>query len=149
MLDEVVPTLGERTEPLVLEVAVVAPRGAHTPNNTLPPRRAPATAELPPALQALREIASRLTLAPRRWLRYVNLAIITLFLVHVIWLGLWLSWTSRVRSFQGIPEISYSWVTMSLPVGAGLLLEGVDAVVMHPIEVLDESYRRAGKEAAE
>ena len=34
----------------------------------------------------------------------------------------WLAWTSRVRSFQGIPEISYSWVTMSLPVGAALLL---------------------------
>jgi TRAP-type transport system small permease protein len=27
-----------------------------------------------------------------------------------------------VRSFQGIPAISYSWVTMSLPVGAMLLL---------------------------
>jgi TRAP-type transport system small permease protein len=27
-----------------------------------------------------------------------------------------------VRSFQGIPEVSYSWVTMSLPVGAALLL---------------------------
>jgi TRAP-type transport system small permease protein len=36
--------------------------------------------------------------------------------------GLWLSWISRTRSFQGIPEISYSWVTMSLPVGAVLLL---------------------------
>ncbi|HSJ33250.1 MAG TPA: heterodisulfide reductase-related iron-sulfur binding cluster [Longimicrobiales bacterium] len=36
-----------------------------------------------------------------------------------------------------------------MQIGAGLLLEGVDAVVMHPIEVLDESYRRAGKEAAE
>ena len=26
------------------------------------------------------------------------------------------------RSFQGIPEVSYSWVTMSMPVGALLLL---------------------------
>ena len=37
-------------------------------------------------------------------------------------MGTWLAWTSRARSFQGIPEISYSWVTMSLPVGAALLL---------------------------
>ena len=37
-------------------------------------------------------------------------------------MGVYLSWISRVRSFQGIPEISYSWVTMSLPVGALLLL---------------------------
>ena len=27
--------------------------------------------------------------------------------------GAWLAWISRVRSFQGIPEISYSWVTTS------------------------------------
>ena len=73
-------------------------------------------------MMSIELVTSRLAPAPRRWLRYVNLAIITLFLVHVIWLGLWLSWTSRVRSFQGIPEISYSWVTMSMPVGAVLLL---------------------------
>src|SRR5690606_642394 len=30
-----------------------------------------------------------------------------------------------------------------MQIGAGLLLEGVDAVVMHPVEILDESYRRA------
>ncbi|HSK20473.1 MAG TPA: heterodisulfide reductase-related iron-sulfur binding cluster [Longimicrobiales bacterium] len=36
-----------------------------------------------------------------------------------------------------------------MQIGAGLLLEGVEAVVLHPIEILDESYRRAGKEAAE
>jgi hypothetical protein len=35
---------------------------------------------------------------------------------------LWLSWISRTRSFQGISEISYSWVTMSMPVGCALLL---------------------------
>jgi TRAP-type C4-dicarboxylate transport system permease small subunit len=29
---------------------------------------------------------------------------------------------SRARSFQGIPEFSYSWVTLSLPVGGVLLL---------------------------
>jgi hypothetical protein len=37
-------------------------------------------------------------------------------------MGAWLSWISRARSFQGIPEVSYSWVTMSMPVGAALLL---------------------------
>lgn len=30
-----------------------------------------------------------------------------------------------------------------MQIGAGLLLEGVDAVVLHPVEILDESYRRA------
>ena len=37
-------------------------------------------------------------------------------------MGSWLSWTSRVRSFQGIPEISYSWVTASAVAGGLLLL---------------------------
>jgi glycolate oxidase iron-sulfur subunit len=30
-----------------------------------------------------------------------------------------------------------------MQIGAGLLLERVDAVALHPIEILDESYRRA------
>ena len=51
-------------------------------------------------------------------LRLANYAIIAGFLVYLMVMGTWLAWTSRARSFQGIPEISYSWVTMSLPVGA-------------------------------
>jgi TRAP-type C4-dicarboxylate transport system permease small subunit len=73
-------------------------------------------------MMAIELVTSRLPARPRQWLRYLNLSLIVAFLVYVIWLGLWLSWTSRVRSFQGIPEISYSWVTMSMPVGAALLL---------------------------
>ena len=42
--------------------------------------------------------------------------------MYVIYTGILLSYVSRARSFQGIPEVSYSWVTMSLPVGGGLLL---------------------------
>jgi len=73
-------------------------------------------------MMAIELVTSRLPAQPRQWLRYLNLSLIVAFLIYVIWLGLWLSWTSRVRSFQGIPEISYSWVTMSMPVGAALLL---------------------------
>jgi len=51
-----------------------------------------------------------------------NYFVIAVFLLYVIGMGTWLAWISRVRSFQGIPEISYSWVTMSMPVGAALLL---------------------------
>jgi TRAP-type C4-dicarboxylate transport system permease small subunit len=58
----------------------------------------------------------------RKWCMYVNYTIISSFLVYAIVGGIWLSWISRARSFQGIPEISYSWVTMSMPVGALLLL---------------------------
>jgi TRAP-type transport system small permease protein len=55
-------------------------------------------------------------------LRMLNYALITIFLVYLVAMGLYLSWISRIRSFQGIPAISYSWVTLSLPVGAILLL---------------------------
>ena len=44
------------------------------------------------------------------------------FLVYVIYAGFWLSWISRARSFQGIPWVSYSLVTLAFPVGAALLL---------------------------
>jgi TRAP-type transport system small permease protein len=55
-------------------------------------------------------------------LRMLNYALIGIFLVYLITMGFYLSWISRIRSFQGIPAISYSWVTMSLPVGSILLL---------------------------
>jgi TRAP-type C4-dicarboxylate transport system permease small subunit len=42
--------------------------------------------------------------------------------VYLIVMGAWLAWTSRERSFQGIPDISYSWVTASAVVGGLLLL---------------------------
>jgi TRAP-type C4-dicarboxylate transport system permease small subunit len=54
--------------------------------------------------------------------RMVNYAILTVFLLYLIPMGLWLSWVSRARSFQGIPDFSYSWVTMSVPVCGTLLL---------------------------
>jgi hypothetical protein len=30
-----------------------------------------------------------------------------------------------------------------MQIGAGLLLEGMATAVLHPVEILDESYRRA------
>ena len=53
---------------------------------------------------------------------FLFVALISTFLIYLVLWGGYLSWTSRIRSFQGIPEISYSWVTMSLPVGSVLLL---------------------------
>lgn len=54
--------------------------------------------------------------------RMVNYAVIASFLVYLLVMGVYLSWISRVRSFQGIPAISYSWVTLSVPVGSLLML---------------------------
>jgi TRAP-type C4-dicarboxylate transport system permease small subunit len=74
------------------------------------------------SLMSIDLIPQRLPERARRWLDYANYLIISVFLVYVIYAGTLLAWVSRARSFNGIPGVSYSWVTMSLPVGAALLL---------------------------
>ncbi len=74
------------------------------------------------SLMAIEILTSRLPDKLQTACRMVNYFIIEVFLLYAMTFGTWLAWTSRVRSFQGIPEISYSWVTMSMPVGAALLL---------------------------
>lgn len=74
------------------------------------------------SLMAIEVLTAKLPERAQAALRLINYAIIVAFLVYLIVMGVYLSWISRVRSFQGIPEVSYSWVTMSLPLGALLLL---------------------------
>jgi TRAP-type C4-dicarboxylate transport system permease small subunit len=74
------------------------------------------------SLMAFDLLAGRFPESVQKALRLANYTVISVFLLYLIGAGLWVSWTSRIRSFQGIPEISYSWITMSLPVGAALLL---------------------------
>ena len=73
-------------------------------------------------LMSVELLTDRLPEGARRALAWANYLIISGFLVYLIGAGLWLSYVSRARSFQGIPWASYSWVTLSLPVGAALLL---------------------------
>jgi TRAP-type C4-dicarboxylate transport system permease small subunit len=73
-------------------------------------------------LMSIDLIPSKLPEGGRRLLDVVNHVLIAGFLVYVIYAGAWLSWVSRARSFQGIPGVSYSWVTMSIVVGGALLL---------------------------
>jgi TRAP-type C4-dicarboxylate transport system permease small subunit len=74
------------------------------------------------ALMTIDFLPARLPPAAQKALRLANYLIISAFLVYLMVMGSWLSWSSRVRSFQGIPEISYSWVTASAVVGGLLLL---------------------------
>jgi TRAP-type C4-dicarboxylate transport system permease small subunit len=74
------------------------------------------------AMMSVDLAVDRLPEQARRLIAYCNYALISVFLVYLIYTGVQLAWVSRARSFQGIPGISYSWVTMSLPVGAALLL---------------------------
>ena len=74
------------------------------------------------SLMSIEVLTNRLPASLQAACRLLNYGIIVAFLIYLIVMGLYLSWVSRIRSFQGIPEISYSWVTMSLPVGSMLLL---------------------------
>lgn len=74
------------------------------------------------SLMAIEVVTDRLPERLQAAFRMLNYALIAAFLVYLIVWGGYLSWISRTRSFQGIPGVSYSWVTLSLPVGAALML---------------------------
>jgi TRAP-type C4-dicarboxylate transport system permease small subunit len=74
------------------------------------------------SLMAIELGTARLPANAQMALRLANYFIISAFLLYLMVMGTWLAWTSRARSFQGIPEISYSWVTASAVVGGFLLL---------------------------
>jgi TRAP-type transport system small permease protein len=74
------------------------------------------------SLMSINILTSQLSETAQKALRLFNYLVIVVFLGYVMVMGTYLSWISRARSFQGIPEISYSWVTMSMPIGGLLLL---------------------------
>jgi len=61
----------------------------------------------------------------RKWVTIGNYLIILAFLIALIYFGIKLSFITRARSFQGIPGFSYTWVTLSIPVGATLQIATV------------------------
>ncbi|WJR68651.1 TRAP transporter small permease [Neorhizobium sp. CSC1952] len=74
------------------------------------------------SMMALDVVTQRLPEKTQKALRMINYLLIVAFLLFLMYYGFYLTWISRIRSFQGIPWVSYSWVTVSLPVGATLLL---------------------------
>jgi TRAP-type C4-dicarboxylate transport system permease small subunit len=58
----------------------------------------------------------------RNIIEIINLLIILIFLAALIGFGAWLSYTTRFRTFQGIPGFSYTWVTLSVPIAAILMV---------------------------
>ncbi len=74
------------------------------------------------SMMALDVFTLRMPEKLQKALRIINYLLIVAFLLFIMYYGFHLTWISRIRSFQGIPWISYSWVTVSLPVGATLLL---------------------------
>lgn len=52
----------------------------------------------------------------KRIVQLVIYLIILVFLSAMVYLGFKLAYTSRNRAFQGIPSLSYSWATLSMPI---------------------------------
>ena len=48
--------------------------------------------------------------------------IILIFLGTLVSFGVYLSYITRARAFQGIPTFSYTWITLSVPVGGILCM---------------------------
>lgn len=57
-----------------------------------------------------------------RVIQIVIYVAIVVFLALLVVYGARLAYTTRERSFQGIPVFSYTWITLSLPVGALLIM---------------------------
>lgn len=67
-------------------------------------------------------LTSRLPKRVEHFLSLLSYSIIILFLFAMVYYGFILSWKTRVRTFLGIPNFSYTWVTLSLPVAALLMI---------------------------
>ena len=67
-------------------------------------------------------LLDRIPAKARPVVQIVNWLIIAAFLVFMIGYGIKLSIITRLRTFQGIPGLSYTWVTLSVPVGCALML---------------------------
>jgi len=67
-------------------------------------------------------ITAKLPQKAQLYFKSINYIIIAVFLTGMIGYGLWLSYTTRLRTFQGIPGFSYTWVTLSVPLGCALML---------------------------
>ena len=67
-------------------------------------------------------LTSKLSWKAQLYLKMINYTIIAVFLIGMIGYGLPLSYTTRFRAFQGIPGFSYTWVTLSVPIGCALML---------------------------
>lgn len=73
-------------------------------------------------LMSIDIITSRLPKKAQHIIKIFNYFIILLFLTAMIGYGSWLSYTTKLRTFQGIPGFSYTWVTISVPLGCVLML---------------------------
>lgn len=84
-------------------------------------------------------VVTRLPQKAQFYIKLFNQLVIMLFLAALIGFGFWLSYTTRLRTFQGMPTFSYTWVTLSVPVGSLLMLV---TTILKVREQLKRGYQR-------
>jgi len=67
-------------------------------------------------------LVNRLPKKIQSYIALLNYVIIVVFLAFLIIYGIKLCFITRFRAYQGIPGFSYTWVTLSIPVGCTSLL---------------------------
>ena len=67
-------------------------------------------------------LVQRFPQSVQRVLGIIIYLIIFVFLGTLTGFGLYLSYVTRARAFQGIPTFSYTWITLSVPVGCSLCM---------------------------
>lgn len=56
------------------------------------------------------------------YVKILNNILIGIFLIGMVIFGIMLSFTTYFRTFSGLPWLSYTWVTISVPLGCFLML---------------------------
>jgi TRAP-type C4-dicarboxylate transport system permease small subunit len=79
-------------------------------------------------------LVNRLPKKIHSYLTILNYIIIIIFLLFLIIYGIKLCFITRFRAFQGIPGFSYTWVTLSIPVGCASLLLTILLKIEHLIK---------------
>jgi TRAP-type C4-dicarboxylate transport system permease small subunit len=87
-------------------------------------------------------LTCRLPKKYQHYLKIVNNSVIIVFLAGLIVYGVKLAYATRLRTFQGIPDVSYTWVTLSVPVGCLLMLI---TAILKVRELLKNGYENAAE----
>ncbi|MEN3008715.1 TRAP transporter small permease subunit [Pseudothermotoga sp.] len=64
----------------------------------------------------------RLPKKAQKIIKIIMLFVVLAFCIYMVIWGSELTWTQRFRKFQGMPNFSYAWVTLAVPVGSLLLV---------------------------
>ena len=82
---------------------------------------------------------NRLPQRPQKVLKLVVYTICLLFLIAMVYLGIIQSIKTWYRAFQGIPFLSFTWVTLSIPVSCASM--AVTTIIKMYMTVKDQDVR--------